>query len=52
MGRLFLNETNFFNRGLYLDVDIWPRSGLSDLWSKYDKDLVYAARDNNSSQAG
>lgn len=47
-GRLFLNEANFFDRGLYLDVDIWPRFGLKHLWNSYTTNDVYAVPDNNS----
>ena len=46
-GRLFLNEPKFFDRGLYLDVDIWPRFGLKQLWDSYTSNGVFAVLDNN-----
>lgn len=49
-GRLFLNEVDFFNRGLYLDVDIWPQQGLTRLWTECDKNLVYGVQDLNANK--
>ena len=47
-GRLFLDQNFCFNRGLYLDVDIWPRKSLRELWTRFTDDIVYAVTDLDS----